>query len=76
MSNVRRLGEIIVERHLVPAKQVEAVARQQGSGLRLGERLVRLGLISEGDLMRALAHQLKLPILVEIHRAALPAQEH
>ena len=59
-----RLGEIIVRRGLAAAEAVEAAwARQAGKGRRIGEALVAEGVISESDVLDALAEQTGLPRL-------------
>ncbi len=58
-----RLGQHLVERGLVRPQDVEeALSVQRGSGGLLGQILVRLGSLSEPDLLSALSAQLELPL--------------
>jgi len=57
----RLLGALLVTRgFLMPDELGSALAIQQQTGERLGEILVRLGLIEKGDLAELLAEQLRL----------------
>ncbi len=59
----QRLGEILVRRGLLDREQVEsAFETQQERGGRIGEILLGQRLISEKDLLGALAEQLDLPL--------------
>ncbi|MBX9709151.1 MAG: hypothetical protein K2X61_14595, partial [Caulobacteraceae bacterium] len=59
-----RLGELLVERGLVrPADVQNALAIQAGNGEPIGLNLVRLGALSEAQLLTVLSDQLDLPIL-------------
>jgi type IV pilus assembly protein PilB len=70
-SNAPRvpLGELLVSTGLISPKQLErALAEQEsGSGGRLGETLVRNGVLGERDYLETLAGQLGLP-LVDLRR--------
>jgi general secretion pathway protein E len=73
----RRLGEILAEvAKLAPERLEEALAAQRGeaAGQRLGEILVRQKVVSEADVLRALAIQLDLPYLERIDTEALDAE--
>lgn len=60
-----RLGEVLVERGLVRSADVtNALALQDQNGGLLGLNLVRLGAISEAQLLEVLSEQLGLPILL------------
>ena len=60
-----RLGEVLVERGLVrPADLANALTLQQQNGGLLGLNLVRLGAISETQLLEVLSEQLGLPVLL------------
>ena len=60
----RRLGEILVERGLVrPADIDNALALQGQNGALIGLNLVRLGALSETQLLAVVSEQLDLPIL-------------
>ncbi|PZP27291.1 MAG: type II secretion system protein [Roseateles depolymerans] len=68
MSSSERLplGQFLLERGLINAADLErALASQQMAGLRLGRLLVRLGAISEDNLLPALAEHLGLSLLGE-----------
>ena len=66
------LGQLLLERELVTAADLERALSLQGRmGTRIGSTLVRLGAISEDMLLPVLAEQLCLPLLGE---EALPAR--
>ncbi len=59
-----RIGELLEQRGLVTAEQIEqAVAAQSGTGKRLGRTLVELGFVHERDLATALAEQVGLEVV-------------
>ncbi|WP_447908722.1 GspE/PulE family protein [Brevundimonas bullata] len=59
-----RLGEVLVERGLVrPADVANALSLQAQNGGLIGLNLVRLGALSEAQLLEVLSEQLNLPIL-------------
>jgi len=71
---VRRLGELLVEQGLVrPADVANALALQAQNGGLLGLNLVRLGALSETQLLEVLSDQLSLEVLVP-EDAPAPAQ--
>ncbi|MCW2962988.1 MAG: biosis protein MshE [Actinomycetia bacterium] len=54
----RRLGDIIVERGLITAEQLdEALATQQATGAKLGEALVELGFLTRVALAGVITEQ-------------------
>jgi len=58
----RPLGDILVEYNLItPAQLEEALKAQRETGERLGEALVRLGYVSEDDILEVLEYQLGIP---------------
>lgn len=58
------LGEILLQRRLVTAEQLEQALRVQVGGMRrLGSILVKMKVISDEQLTEALAEQLKLPVV-------------
>jgi type II secretory ATPase GspE/PulE/Tfp pilus assembly ATPase PilB-like protein len=60
----RRLGEILLEKHLISGQALEhALLEQKKSGELLGRTLIRLGYISEKQLLEGLAAHLQLPIV-------------
>ena len=57
-----KLGEILLKEKLINASQLEkAMQMQVQEGGRLGEVLIKLGLLKEEDIMLALAKQLNIP---------------
>jgi type IV pilus assembly protein PilB len=70
----KRLGEVLIERDLLPEDLLEsALAKQASSGKRLGEFLVDSGMLDERDLASALADQFNLEV-VDL-RKEVPAEE-
>jgi type IV pilus assembly protein PilB len=62
-SASRRIGELLIERAGITSASVEhALAARSDPRERLGQALVRLGHLSEHDLVHALAHQFGLPV--------------
>ncbi|MDP3704131.1 MAG: ATPase, T2SS/T4P/T4SS family [Candidatus Omnitrophota bacterium] len=60
----RRLGEILLEKKLIFPQALEhALLEQKKSGELLGRTLIRLGYISERQLLEGLAEHLQLPII-------------
>jgi general secretion pathway protein E len=58
------LGEILIERGKLDQAALERALRlQEGSGEKLGQLLVTLGLVAQRDVVEALALQLDLPLL-------------
>jgi type IV pilus assembly protein PilB len=72
MRTWRRLGEIVVEWYRVPQAAIDVLIRREEDGLRLGDVLVRTGILTESELMRVLAHQLGVPILCTIDPEDIP----
>jgi len=62
MPKRKRLGEILTGSQWITTQQLAAAVASRKSGERLGEYLVRHGLISEGDLYAALSLQNNLPL--------------
>lgn len=62
-----RLGEILIERNLITPEKLEIALKEQAAAgrdrPRIGEILVRLGFVSEGEMLKALAYQLGLRYL-------------
>jgi type IV pilus assembly protein PilB len=64
MSRKIRLGESLVDSGLITQIQLdEALKRRLTTGERIGEALVRLGSITERDLLRTLAQDADIPFL-------------
>ena len=60
----RRLGEILMDEGLLSEAQIEeALKRQKGTGELLGEALVKLGYVTETDIVRTIATQFGYPYL-------------
>ena len=72
-----RLGELLVERGVVTAHQVDQALMQRADAReRVGQALVRMGVLDETQLVDALAQQFALPIasaekLTSAHREAV-----
>ncbi|MFC1631109.1 GspE/PulE family protein [Candidatus Omnitrophota bacterium] len=61
---VIRLGEMLLQRKLITPEQLnQAFKEKQKSGGLLGKVLIKLGYVSEDQLLAALAEQLKIPIV-------------
>ena len=59
----RRFGELLVERGRVTPDQIaQAIRSRQDPRERLGQTLVRLGIVDEGDVVTLLAQQFSLPV--------------
>ncbi len=70
----KRLGEILIERGVLSSDGLRSgldACRRHGG--RLGTWLVRLGLISEGALLDALAHQSGCPVATALQLATAPS---
>jgi general secretion pathway protein E len=67
----QRIGQILQEKFAVSPEQIrEALANQQEKGGLLGEILVRIRAVKEGEVLEALGLQFRLPSLPDL----LPAQ--
>jgi type IV pilus assembly protein PilB len=61
--STRRFGELVLERTRVTPEQLEQTLRSKSDAReRLGQALMRLGLLTEGEVLELLAHQFSLPI--------------
>ena len=61
MESRRQVGELLVEAEIISAKTLErALARQRGSGKRLGTVLEEMGVITDEELSETLAKQLSM----------------
>ncbi|HEV2106427.1 MAG TPA: ATPase, T2SS/T4P/T4SS family [Candidatus Eisenbacteria bacterium] len=75
--STRRLGEILIERGKLTPEQVQAALRARLEPReRLGQTVVRLGLMTEADVVEVLGEQFSLPIataerLTRAHREAV-----
>ncbi len=69
-QNVSRVGALLVHRRLITtATLTEALARQDGSGRRIGAELVAMGAIQPADLLRTLATQSRAGYLMAVDPA-------
>ncbi len=63
MGSIPRLGEILLEAGVIDLDQLDqALTEQRQCGHRLGTTLIKLGMVDEQALVRALARQLGLPV--------------
>lgn len=63
-SEHKRLGELLLEAGLLDGDQLErAIEEQKQSGIMLGAALLKLGLVSEHDLLGLLHKQLRLAVV-------------
>lgn len=70
-----KLGELLVNRGLVTAEQVEdALFAQRQFGGRLGTNLIEMGAITDEDLARCLSEQLSVPYVRPQALAAIPKE--
>ncbi len=70
----KRLGEILIAGGAItPVQLDEALKMQKALGLRLGEVLIRQGLVTEDDILRTMQSQLGLPA-VDLNRVVVPEQ--
>lgn len=68
-----RLGDILLEKKLISAAQLEeALVEQKTTGRKLGRALVDIGAVSETDLHRALAEHLDIPYVDLAHMSLEP----
>ncbi|MBP1760161.1 MAG: type secretion system protein [Firmicutes bacterium] len=70
----KRLGEILIAGGVIsPTQLEEALAMQRSLGLRLGEVLIKQGLVTEEDILRTMQSQLGLPS-VDLKNIVVPDQ--
>jgi hypothetical protein len=71
---LRLLGEILIQDyHVLDMDVREALAAQkQGTPDRLGQFLVRRGILSDRDLATALGQQLRIPVMIGLPRLRVP----
>ncbi len=60
--STRRFGELLVERGLATPEQITQALKARDGRERLGQALVRLGVVTEGQVVRLLADQFQLPL--------------
>lgn len=71
---LRPLGEILIQDyHVLDVDVREALeAQKQGTPDRLGQFLVRRGILSDRDLATALGQQLRIPVVIGLPRRSVP----
>src|SRR5262249_60406013 len=58
------IGKYFLDRAKITTQQLElALRHRQEFGLKLGQSLVELGLVTEGDMVEALRHQARFPCI-------------
>ncbi|MFA6176859.1 MAG: type II secretion system protein GspE, partial [Phycisphaerae bacterium] len=68
----RKLGEILYKSGLVEKQAlVDAIKASQKNGKRLGETLVELGLVTEDNVSKAIAHQFGLDY-IDLDKQSIP----
>jgi hypothetical protein len=68
MQVKKQLGRILVEKNIISQEALqETLLAQKGSGLRLGELIVRRGLATEEDIMSALSEHYNIPYQMSVH---------
>src|SRR5205823_9531997 len=69
-----RIGDVLIDLRAVSPEDVEqALARQNGSGIRVGTLLVEAGVVTERIVTEALSKQLEIP-LVDLRQHAPDAE--
>src|SRR3990170_6097076 len=64
MIKKKKLGELLLEQEIINEERLEHGLKEQvNTKERIGETLVRLGILSEEDLMKTLSRQFGLPYL-------------
>ena len=59
-----RIGEILIHNNVVSEDQIkEAIIKQNNFGLKLGETLIKLGYLTEKDLLNTLHEQLECQLI-------------
>jgi len=67
MSKPKFLGKILVENKIITQEQLqEALLAKKGTSLRLGQTLVKKGMLTEEDILGALGQQYGLPTQVHL----------
>lgn len=75
MGEKKRLGEILVEDyHVLPEDLTSAVSAQRYVPDRLGVLLVRMGVLTERDLVTALGQQLRCPVVLGLPKRSIPEE--
>lgn len=76
MPSFRRLGEILIaDYHVLDSDVRDALqAQNQGQPDRVGQFLVRRGILSDRDLATALGQQLGVPVMIGLPRLTVPEE--
>lgn len=65
MQVKKRLGEMLVENRLITEDRLkQALIEQKKAGLKLGQYLTRLGIVSEPQIIDLLSFQLKMANII------------
>ncbi|MDP2938959.1 MAG: ATPase, T2SS/T4P/T4SS family [Candidatus Omnitrophota bacterium] len=76
MLSYQKLGEILIRQNLITQEQLEkAITVQKQEGGRIGEILIKLGIIKEQDMVVALGKQLSLPYATRSSGLLIPQQD-
>ncbi len=76
MTGYLKLGEILVKQKLITPEQLEkAIEAQKQENARIGEILIKLGMIKEPDMVAALGKQLSLPYATRMSGLLAPQKE-
>lgn len=63
-NNALRLGQLLLDSQKITPADAEKILRlQKAENLRFGDAAIQLGLVTENDIRRALAHQFEYPYL-------------
>lgn len=74
---MKRVGDVLTEAGILTQAQIqEALAYSNKQGLKMGEALIEMGLISEGELLGCLAKQLGIPLLPDKELVVDPSLIH
>lgn len=69
-----KIGEILLEQKLINEDQLhDAIAMQKRDGGRIGENLIKLGYITDEDIVASLAAQLNLPFVTKENNRLEPS---
>ncbi|RKY35072.1 MAG: type II/IV secretion system protein [Candidatus Omnitrophota bacterium] len=64
MVKYQRLGELLIEKNLITSNQLsEALVRQKESNFKIGEELIHSGVVTETQVLSALAESMGLPFI-------------
>ncbi|MFH2139090.1 MAG: ATPase, T2SS/T4P/T4SS family [Candidatus Omnitrophota bacterium] len=64
MTDYDRLGELLIQKKIITEEQLEnALIRQKKSNLRLGEELIRSGMVNEESVLSILAESMNIPFI-------------